>query len=313
MREQIAVAKTYGDTLIEMAKVNERVFVLDADLCRSSGTELFGKTFPDRAIQVGLAEQNMIGVAAGLATCGKIPFANTFGVFASRRACDQVAISVALNRLNVRVCGSNAGLTSALNGATHQALEDVAIMRALPGMTVIDPSDTLEVAQVVRALCDYEGPVYLRMARGTMARCLPDDYKFTLGKAVQLRGGKDVTLMSAGITMVMALDAAEMLAGEGIDARVLNVSTLKPLDREAVLKAAAETGAIVTVENHNIVGGLGSAVAELLAEELPTPMKRVGVEDRWGDTANMEWLLEAYGLSPANVVRATKALLERKR
>lgn len=313
MREQISVAKVFGQTLVELGRKDDRIFVLDADLARSCGTDLFATEFPDRHIQVGLAEQNMIGISAGLAASGKIPFANTFGVFASRRVADQVAISVALNRFNVKICGSNSGLTSSLNGATHQAMEDVAIMRAFAGMVVVDPADTLELAQAVVAIAEYEGPVYLRMARGTVPRCVPDDHQFALGKAAQLRDGSDVTLVGSGIMTAHVLDAAEVLAADGIRARVLNVSTIKPLDREAILRAAEETGAIVTAENHTVTGGLGSAVCELLADEYPTPVKRIGVQDRPGDTAPLDWLLEKYEMTPTHIAEAARQVIRRKR
>jgi len=313
MREQIAVTKAYGEALITLARKDERVFVVDADLSRSCGTDLFAKEFPDRWVQVGLAEQNMVSLAAGLASCGKVPFTNTFGVFASRRVCDQVAISVALNRFNVKLCGTSSGLTGALNGPTHQALEDVAIIRSLPNMVIVEPGDTLELAQAVDAVAAYDGPVYLRLARGTMPRCLPEGNRFVLGKAAQLRDGGDVTLIGAGIMVPTLLDAAAMLAEVGISARVLNMSTIKPLDAEAVLKAAEETGAIVTAENHNIIGGLGGAVAELLVEECPVPMRRIGVRDSFGETASQPWLLEKYGLTAPRVVEAARQAIEKKR
>lgn len=312
MREEVSVARSYGNALVALGSRDERVWAINADLMYSMGSDSFAREFPGRSVQVGVAEQNMIGIAAGLASCGRIPFAHTFAVFASRRACDQVAMSVAMNRFNVKICGAQCGLTSGLNGGTHQALEDVAIMRALPHMTVVDPADTLELEQAVAAIAVHDGPVYLRMPRGTMPRTLPEDYSFVLGKAALLREGTDLTLVSSGIMSANVLDAAELLAREGIGARVLNVSTLKPLDRESIVRAAEETGALVTVENHTLNGGLGSAVAEVIVEECPVPVQRIGVRDRFGETAVLDYLFKVCGMAVPDIVAAARRVLERK-
>ncbi|HPL27598.1 MAG TPA: transketolase C-terminal domain-containing protein, partial [Anaerolineae bacterium] len=266
---------------------------------------------PERFFQMGIAEQNMMGVAAGMALMGKIPFVGTFAVFASRRACDQVAISVGHCRANVKIVGAYPGLVSGNNGATHQAMEDMAIMRAIPHMMVVDPADDVEMAQAVRAIAAYQGPVYLRATRDAWPRVSPQGYRFELGKAVRVREGGDITLVGSGMMTSQCLEAAELLAAEGIAARVLHVATVKPIDVDAIVQAAEETGALVTAENHSIYGGLGSAVAEVLVEHAPAPMARIGIRDCYGECGTNEALLAKYGLSPVHIAEAAHQVLQR--
>lgn len=303
----------FGRTLVELARENPDIVVLDADLASSTRVVYFAKEFPERFFQMGVAEQNMVGVAAGMALMGKIPFVSTFGVFASRRACDQVAISVAHCRLNVKLVGAYSGIVSGNNGATHQAVEDVGIMRAIPHMVVVDPADDVEMEQAVKAIVAYEGPVYLRVTRDAWPRVSPKDYQFALGKAVQVREGKDVTLIGSGMMTSQCVEAAHLLSRLGIEARVLNMATLKPIDVEAIVKAAEETGCIVTAENHNIYGGLGSAVAEVLAEHAPVPMARVGIRDCYGECGKYDELLDKYKMSPRHIAEAARSVLQKKR
>jgi transketolase len=301
-----------GRTLIELAQENPDIVVLDADLASSTRVIYFAEAFPERYFQMGVAEQNMMGVAAGMALYGKIPFVSTFGVFASRRACDQVAISVAHCRLNVKIVGAYSGIVSGNNGATHQAVEDIAIMRGIPNMVVIDPGDDIEMEQVVRAIVTYEGPVYLRVTRDAWPRISPKDYHFSIGKASLIRHGKDVTLIGSGMMTSQCNEAASLLIEAGVDARVLHMPCLKPIDTDAIAQAAQETGAIVSAENHSIYGGLGSAVAEVLVEHVPVPMVRVGLQDCYGECGSNVELLAKYGISPQHIAEAALTVLDRK-
>ena len=302
----------FGRTLVELARENSDIVVLDADLASSTRVVGFSNTFPERFFQMGVAEQNMVGVAAGMALMGKIPFVSTFGVFASRRVCDQVAISVAHCRLNVKLVGAYSGIVSGNNGATHQAVEDVGIMRAIPHMTVVDPADDIEMEQAVRAIVAYDGPVYLRLTRDVWPRVSPEGYSFKLGKAVQIREGSDITLIGSGMMTSQCVEAAQLLALSGVSARVINIATLKPIDVNAIVKAAEETGCIVTAENHNIYGGLGSAVAEVLVEHFPVPMLRVGLRDCYGECGGNTELLHKYQMSPQHIAAAARSVLQRK-
>jgi len=307
-----AVREAFGHTLVQLARENPNIVVLDADLASSTRVVYFAQEFPERFFQMGVAEQNMMGVAAGMALMGKVPFVSTFGVFASRRACDQVAISVAHCQLNVKIVGAYSGIVSGNNGATHQAVEDVGIMRAIPHTVVIDPADDVETEQVVRAIVDYEGPVYLRVTRDVWPRVSPEGYNFVLGKATQVREGADVTLIGSGMMSSQCVEAAHILSQSGIEAHVLHMPTLKPIDVESIVKAAEETGGIVTAENHNIYGGLGSAVAEVLAEHAPALMKRVGIQDCFGECGGNAELLCKYGMSPQHIAEAAQAVLQRR-
>ena len=314
MGEKKATRAVYGEMLVELAEKYPELVVLDADLSSATMTKSFAKAYPDRFLDMGIAEANMIGVAAGLSTCGKKPFANSFAMFTAGRAYEQVRNSVAYPHLNVKCVGSHGGLSVGEDGATHQCLEDLALMSAIPGMTVVNPCDGNEMRQAVLALIEYNGPAYLRLGRMAVETVTDtiDGYKFELGKAAMLRDGKDVTIAATGLMVQRALAAAELLSGEGVSARVLDFHTIKPLDGEALLAAAKETGCIVTTEEHSIMGGLGSAVAGFIGEHCPVPVVRHGVNDEFGRSGKAEQVLEAYGLTPAGIATKVKKALERK-
>lgn len=314
MGEKKATRAVYGEMLVELAEKYPELVVLDADLSSATMTKNFAKAYPDRFLDMGIAEANMIGVAAGLSTCGKKPFANSFAMFTAGRAYEQVRNSVAYPHLNVKCVGSHGGLSVGEDGATHQCLEDLALMSAIPGMTVVNPCDGNEMRQAVLALIEYNGPAYLRLGRMAVETVTDtiDGYKFELGKAAMLRDGKDVTIAATGLMVQRALAAAELLSGEGVSARVLDFHTIKPLDGEALLAAAKETGCIVTTEEHSIMGGLGSAVAGFIGEHCPVPVVRHGVNDEFGRSGKAEQVLEAYGLTPAGIATKVKKALEMK-
>ena len=315
MGEKKATRAVYGEMLVELAEKYPELVVLDADLSSATMTKSFAKAYPDRFLDMGIAEANMIGVAAGLSTCGKKPFANSFAMFTAGRAYEQVRNSVAYPHLNVKCVGSHGGLSVGEDGATHQCLEDLALMSAIPGMTVVNPCDGNEMRQAVLALIEYTGPAYLRLGRMAVETVTDtiDGYKFELGKAAMLRDGKDVTIAATGLMVQRALAAAELLSGEGVSARVLDFHTIKPLDGEALLAAAKETGCIVTTEEHSIMGGLGSAVAGFIGEHCPVPVVRHGVNDEFGRSGKAEQVLEAYGLTPAGIATKVKKALEMKK
>lgn len=314
MAEKKATRAVYGEMLVELAEKYPELIVLDADLSSATMTKDFAKAYPDRFLDMGIAEANMIGVAAGLATCGKKPFANSFAMFTAGRAYEQVRNSVAYPGLNVKCVGSHGGLSVGEDGATHQCLEDLALMSAIPGMTVVNPCDGAEMSQAVLALIDYDGPAYLRLGRMAVEYVTDSvpGYKFELGKAAKLREGKDLTICATGLMVQRALAAAELLEAEGISARVLDFHTIKPLDGEALLAAAKETGCLVTTEEHSVMGGLGSAVAAFLAENFPVPVVRHGVYDEFGRSGKAEKVLEAYGLTPEGIVEKARAALAKK-
>lgn len=314
MGEKKATRAVYGEMLVELAEKYPELVVLDADLSSATMTKSFAKAYPDRFLDMGIAEANMIGVAAGLSTCGKKPFANSFAMFTAGRAYEQVRNSVAYPHLNVKCVGSHGGLSVGEDGATHQCLEDLALMSAIPGMTVVNPCDGNEMRQAVLALIEYNGPAYLRLGRMAVETVTDtiDGYKFELGKVAMLRDGKDVTIAATGLMVQRALAAAELLSGEGVSARVLDFHTIKPLDGEALLAAAKETGCIVTTEEHSIMGGLGSAVAGFIGEHCPVPVVRHGVNDEFGRSGKAEQVLEAYGLTPAGIATKVKKALEMK-
>ena len=312
MTKKIATREAYGEALLQLGRENSDVVVLDADLSKSTKTYDFGKHFPERFFNMGIAEQNMVGTAAGLAASGKIAFCSTFAVFAAGRAFEQIRNSVAYPRLNVKIGASHAGITVGEDGGSHQAIEDIAIMRALPNMTVFVPADAVETVAAVRAAVKIDGPVYIRLGRLGVPVIHGDDFEFKPGQAVILREGKDLTLVATGIMVTTALEAATELAAEGIEATVLDMHTIKPLDAEAVISAAKSTGAIVTAEEHSIIGGLGSAVAEVLAENSQVPLKRVGIQDSFGESGKPAELLEKYGLTVKHLVSAAKEVLRRK-
>ena len=307
MADKIATREAYGNALVELADKYDYV-VLDADLAEATKTIKFKKACPERFFDCGIAEGNMISVAAGLAAAGKMAFASSFAMFAAGRAFEQVRNCIGYPHLNVKIGATHAGITVGEDGATHQCLEDIALMRTIPGMTIINPADAVEARAAVEAAMQTYGPFYMRFGRYACP-IVTEGHKFEIGKGMTLREGKDVTLIGTGYMVHLALEAAEMLAQEGIDARVINIHTIKPIDREIIARAAKETGAIVTAEEHNIIGGLGSAVAEVICEECPVPMLRVGVEDKFGKSGKVPPLLEEYGLTAKNIAdKARKAV-----
>ena len=308
----IATRDAYGEALAELGAINDKVVVLDADLSKSTKTNDFKKVYPERFFNLGIAEQNLLGTAAGFAAAGKIPFASSFAVFAVGRAYDQIRNSIAYPNLNVKIAATHAGLTVGEDGGSHQMLEDIALMRAVPNMTVIVPADGVETKQVVMAAAEHQGPVYIRLGRPKVPVLLGDDYKFEIGKGVVLKEGTDVTLVGTGIMVSKAMEAADLLAADGISAAVVNISTIKPLDNALITEMAQKTGAVVTAEEHSIYGGLGSAVAEVLVETCPVPMARVGVEDKFGESGLPDELLEKYGLTAANIAAKAKVVIAKK-
>ena len=301
-----ATRESYGEALA-LCGADERVVVLDADLSKSTKTEVFKKKYPERFINTGIAEGNMMSVAAGLAASGKIPFASSFAMFAAGRAFEQIRNSIGYPHLNVKIGATHAGISVGEDGATHQCLEDIALMRAIPGMVIINPADDIEAMQAVRAAYEYEGPVYMRFGRLAVEDVNAADYKFELGKGVTLKDGDDVTIIATGLMVGEALKAADILAADGISARVINIHTIKPIDEEIIVKAAKETGAIVTVEEHCRMGGLGSAVCEVVCEKYPVPVKIIGT-DKFGSSGKPDVLLKAYGLTAENIVENVKKI-----
>ncbi len=312
MLESQEMRNVYCSTLVELAKDDLRIVDVEADLSAAHATKGFRLAYPDRFFNVGVAEANMIGVAAGLAACGKVPFVHSFATFSSRRCFDQIAISVCYAGLNVKIVGSDPGVGAELNGGTHMALEDVGILRTLPGMTIFEPTDAVQLRKALPAIVAHDGPVYIRLFRRQAESVFTEDAPFALGKANHLRDGADVTLIASGVCVANALQAAEMLEKDNISARVINIHTVKPIDAEAVIKAAQETGAIVTAENHNIIGGLGSAVAEVLAENCPTPLERIGAKDRFGEVGKAPYLMETFGITPKDIAEAARKVIGRK-
>lgn len=312
--KKIATRQSYGEALAEFGAVYENLIVLDADLSPATKTAIFKKKFPERHINCGIAEGNMMGVAAGLATTGKIVFASSFAMFAAGRAFEQVRNSIGYPHLNVKIGATHAGLSVGEDGATHQCCEDIGLMRTIPGMVIISPADDVEARAAVEAAIKYNGPVYLRFGRLAVP-VINDkpDYKFEIGKGIELESGKDLTIIATGLMVSEALKAKEMLAADGIDARVINIHTIKPIDREIIAKAAKETGVIVTAEEHNIIGGLGSAVCEVVAEECPVPVIRVGVEDKFGKSGTATAVLEYYGLTAKNIAEKAKKAFSLKK
>ncbi len=302
---------TYGETLVELGKENDKIVVMDADLSGSTKTATFKKAFPDRFFNAGIAEGNMVGVAAGLAASGYTVFVSSFAMFASGRAFEQIRNTAAYPNLNVKICASHAGITVGPDGATHQCLEDIGIMRTIPHMTIINPADAVEARLAIIEAAKINGPVYMRFGRSAVPVVFDENYKFEVGKGVLLRDGSDVTIVASGITVEMALHAADTLAEKGISARVINMATIKPIDKEILIKASQETGAIVTAEEHNIIGGLGSAVCEAICEEAPCVVERVGVADTFGRSGSVDELLEYYHLTPAEIVSKAEAAMKK--
>lgn len=309
MVDMIATRDAYGDALKELGELNTNIVVLDADLSGSTKTGVFKKSYPDRFINVGIAEQNLIGTAAGLAAAGKVPFASTFAMFASGRAFEIIRNSVCYPNLNVKIAATHAGLTVGEDGATHQALEDISIMRSLPNMVVLNPADAVETRQCIKLAAEHNGPVYIRLGRSKTPVIFDESYKFEIGKGVELKEGSDIAIIATGIMVGKALEASEELAKLGINARVINISTIKPIDTDIIVKAAKETKGIVTVEEHSIIGGLGSAVAEIVVENHPTKVLRIGTMDKFGESGDGNDLLEKYGLTVENIVKKVKEIL----
>lgn len=312
MSSMIATRDAYGETLAELGAENSDIVALDADLSGSTKTGVFAKKFPERFFNMGIAEANMVGTAAGLAAVGKIPFLSTFAIFAVGRAWEQVRQSVAYPKANVKIVATHGGVTVGEDGGSHQSVEDIAIMRAVPNMTVIVPADGVETKGAIRAAAAYKGPVYIRLGRNKVPTIFPQDHCFEIGKGCEMRAGSDMTFVTTGLMTARAIAAAEALEKEGISARVVHIATIKPLDSEIILKAARETGAIVTAEEHSIVGGLGGAVAELLVENHPVPVRRIGIHDRFGTSGKAEELLKYFGLTPDELEAAARDIVQNK-
>ena len=307
-----ATRESFGEALTALAETNPDIVVLDADLAEATKTGIFKKKYPERFIDCGIAECNMIGIAAGLATCGKVPFAASFAMFSAGRAFEQVRNSVGYPHLNVKVVGSHAGISVGEDGATHQCCEDIALMRSIPGMVVLNPADHYEMQAAVKAAAAYVDPVYIRLGRLAVESVHNnDDYRFELGKGITLRDGKDITIIATGLLVQEAVKAAKALEEAGIDARVIDIHTIKPLDQELVLKAAKETGRIVVAEEHNVIGGLGEAVASYLSEVYPTPVTKIGVNDTFGHSGPAVDLLKEFGLSAENIEATVKRVLDK--
>jgi len=312
LADTIATRDAYGKALLILGAENPKVVVLDADLSKSTKTADFGKKYPERFFNMGIAEANLLGTAAGLAAAGKIPFASTFAIFAVGRAFEQIRNSIAYPKLNVKIAATHSGITVGEDGGSHQAIEDVAIMRAVPNMVVLVPADGEETRQVILAAAKYNGPVYIRMGRLAVPVLFGEDYSFEIGKANVLKEGTDVAIMANGLMVSMALEAAAELANDGINVCVVNVASVKPLDEETIVRVAKQTKAVVTAEEHNIIGGLGSAIAEVLGEKMPTPMVRVGLKDTFGESGRPQELLEKYGLTKVDLIKAVHVVLAKK-
>jgi transketolase len=302
-----ATREAYGQALVELSK-NEKIVVLDADLAKATKTIDFKKDCPERFFDMGISEQDMIGTAAGFAASGKIPFASTFAIFAAGRAFEQIRNSVAYPKLNVKIAATHAGVTVGEDGGSHQAIEDIALMRSVPNMVVINPTDDVEARAAVMAAAEYYGPVYLRFGRAATPTLHDENYKFVIGKGEVLKEGKDVAIIATGIMVAKSLDAAAKLKEEGIDARVINIATIKPLDKELIISAAKETGKVVTVEEHSVIGGLGSAVCEVLSQDYPVVVKRIGINDVFGQSGTPNELLKHYNLTVENIIETVKSL-----
>ena len=308
-----ATRDAYGKALVELGEKNEKLVVFDADLAAATKTGMFKKAFPDRFIDCGIAEGNMMGVAAGMATAGYTVFASSFAMFAAGRAFEQIRNTIGYPHINVKIGATHAGISVGEDGASHQCCEDIALMRTIPGMTIINPADDIEARLAVFAAAEHDGPVYMRFGRLAVPRVFDDSYKFEIGKGVYLNKGTDVTIIATGLLVERAIQAAELLKNEGISASLINMATIKPIDRDIILDAAKTTGCIVTAEEHNIIGGLGSAVSEVVAEEYPVPVLRVGVEDTFGKSGPALELLEIFGLNAQNIVAKAKRAIELKK
>lgn len=308
--KKIATRESYGRTLVELGAENPDIVVLDADLAAATKTEMFAKAYPERFFDAGIAEANMIGIAAGLAASGKIPFASSFAMFATGRAYEQIRNSVGYPQLNVKICASHAGITVGEDGASHQCLEDIALMRTIPGMVVMNPADDIEAKAAVRAAAEYEGPVYIRLGRAAVP-VINDrpDYHFEWGKGIKIQDGNDVTLVATGTMVNSAMEAAKMLEADGVSVEIIDIHTIKPIDEDMLIESAKKTGKIVTLEEHSVIGGLGSAVCDVLSEKCPTLVKKIGVYDTFGESGSAAVLMEKYELDGKGVYRQVKEFL----
>ncbi len=297
-----ATRQSYGEALLELGKENEKIVVLDADLSTATKTDLFAKEFSNRFFDMGIAEQNMISTAAGLSTCNKIPYASTFAVFAAGRAYDQIRNSVCYPKLNVKICATHAGITVGEDGATHQMIEDISLMRTLPNMTVISTSDNIQTKWAVKEISKINGPVYLRLSRLATPVIYDENQKFEIGKAIQIGDGIDGTIFATGVTVAEAIKAQEKLKEKGINVRVIDMHTIKPIDKEIIIKCAKETKKLISIEDHNIIGGLGSAISEVLTDECPTKLIRLGIKDTFGKSGKAEELMKYFGITEENIV-----------
>ncbi|ADH61520.1 Transketolase central region [Thermoanaerobacter mathranii subsp. mathranii str. A3] len=300
----MATREAYGKALVELGAKNKDVVVLDADLSKSTKTADFQKVYPDRFFNIGISEQDMMVTAAGLATCGKIPFASTFAIFATGRAYEQVRNSIGYPHLNVKIAATHAGITVGEDGATHQSIEDISLMRGIPGMVVINPADAEETRQAIFAAAEHYGPVYIRLGRMAVPDIHDQNYKFQLGKGEVIREGKEIAIIATGVMVAIAIEAADKLKEEGIEATVVNIHTIKPIDKDLIVEVAKKTGKVITAEEHSIIGGLGSAVAEVLSEEYPVKVKRIGIKDQFGQSGSPKELLKHYGLTAEDIVKA---------
>ncbi len=312
MTDEREMRQTLAGALVERAKTDDRIVVIEADLMSCHATKVFKQEFPERFVNVGIAEQNMIGIAAGMSTMGKIPFAYSFGPFATRRCYDQIFISVAYARQNVKIVGTDPGVLAEYNGGTHMPFEDMALMRAIPHMVCFEPVDATMLEKAVDQIVDYQGAVYIRLQRKKAEKVFDDTLNFELGKAIKIKDGKDVTLIASGIMVARAIEAAELLKEDGISARVVNIHTWKPIDKDAIIKCAKETGAIVTCENHNVCNGLGSAVTEVVCQNSPVSMRLVGVKDEFGQVGKNAYLSEQYHITTQDIVEAAREVVKNK-
>ncbi|MGD8400680.1 MAG: transketolase C-terminal domain-containing protein [Bacillota bacterium] len=313
MGDRVATREAYGKALLKLGEINPKVVVLDADLSKSTKTDGFHKKYPERFVQMGIAEADMMATAGGLAAAGKIPFASSFAIFATGRAYDQVRNTIGYPKLNVKIAATHAGVTVGADGGSHQSVEDIALMRVIPGMTVLNPADAVEAEKLILAATEYEGPVYIRLGREPMPQVFDDTYQPVIGKAVRLKEGDAATIIATGIMVERALLAADALKAKGLAVRVINIHTIKPLDDTEVIRAAQETGAIVTAEEHSVIGGLGSAVATVVTQNAPVPMELIGIQDRFGQSGSPAQLLAEYGMNPEHIVAAVKKAIARKK
>lgn len=313
MYENKEMRQVFGSILEEMMEKDERIVVIDIDLAKANGTMKLRDKFPERAFDVGIAEANAASIAAGMAAYGFVPFVTTFTPFATRRMCDQVAISVTYAKRNVKIVGTDPGISAELNGGTHMSMEDIGVLRSIPNIVIFEPADNMQLAKALPQIVDYDGPMYIRMFRKANPAVYGDDYEFNLFKADIVREGKDVTLFAMGMMVNEALKAVEMLKAEGIEAELIDVHTIKPIDRETVIASAKKTGAVVTCDNHNVMGGLKSAVAEVLIEECPVPLKAIGVQDHFGEVAKMDYLKKKYHMTAEDIIAAAKEVISKKR